>query len=107
MLGLLFGCICQTNGSVGVFVGIISLAYTLPSLVLGPLHSVLQGSLFEQGVKVLPPYYMADAFLKALPNQATADNVLLDMLVLAGSTAALFCITLWGLRRQSAIAREI
>src|SRR5712691_6031076 len=38
VLGLLFGTIFQTNGTLGNFVRLISLAYILPSLVLGPLN---------------------------------------------------------------------
>ena len=103
VLGLLFGSICQTNGNVGLFVGIVSLAYTLPSLVLGPLYVILQGSLFEQAIKVLPTYYMADGILKAMQNQATPGNTLLDILILSIATVLLFCAANWTLNRQSAV----
>jgi ABC-type proline/glycine betaine transport system permease subunit len=103
VLGLLFGSVIQTNGNVGTFVGIVSFAYTLPSLVLGPLYIVLQGSPFEQAMKVLPMYYMADAFLKALQGQATLENTLLDIIVLLGGTILLFFVSIWSLRRQAAV----
>ena len=103
VLGLLFGSIFQTNGNVGIFVGMVSLAYTLPSLVLGPLYAILQGSLFEQAIKILPTYYMADGILKAMQNQATVGNTLLDILVLSIATLLLFCAAIWTLNRQSAV----
>ena len=107
VLGLLFGSICQTNGNVGVFVGIISLAYSLPSLVLGPLYAILQGSAFEQAIKVLPTYYMADGILKAMLNQATPSNTLLDILILVIATIILFFAAIWTLNRQSAVVGAI
>lgn len=107
VLGLLFGSIIQTNGNVGTFVGIVSLLYTLPSLVLGPLYVVLQGTPFEQAMKVLPMYYMADAFLKALQGQATLQNTLLDIIVLLGGTILLFFVSIWSLRRQAAVIGAI
>ncbi len=107
VVGLLFGSFIQSNGNVGTFVGIISLAYTLPSLVLGPLYIVLQGSFFEQSMKVLPMYYMADAFLKALQGQATLENTLLDIVILAGGTVILFFVATWSLRRQAAVVGAI
>lgn len=102
VMGLFFGSICQTNGNVGVFVGVVSLAYTLPALVLGPLYIILQGSPLEQATKVLPTYYMADGMLKAMQNQASPDDLLLDIVILAGCTVILFCAAIWALRRQSA-----
>ncbi|MBA2393233.1 MAG: ABC transporter permease [Ktedonobacteraceae bacterium] len=107
MLGLLFGCLCQTNGTLGTFVGLISLAYTLPALVLGPLNAIVQGSPLEQVMKVLPTYYMADSFLKAMQNQASLQNTFLDGAILLGSTVLLFFLAIWALRRQSAVAGAI
>lgn len=107
VLGLLFGSIIQTNGNVGTFVGIVGLLYTLPSLVLGPLYIVLQGTAFEQAMKVLPMYYMADAFLKALQGQATLQNTSLDIIVLLGGTILLFFASIWSLRRQAAVIGAI
>jgi len=107
MVGLLFGSIFQTNGTLGTFVGLISLAYTLPALVLGPLNAIVQGSPLEQAVKVLPTYYMADSFLKAMQNQASLENTLLDSVILFGSTVLLFFLSIWALRRQSAVAGAI
>lgn len=107
MLGLLFGCLCQTNGTLGTFVGLISLAYTLPALVLGPLNAIVQGSPLEQAMKVLPTYYMADSFLKAMQNQASLQNTFLDGAILLGSTVLLFFLAIWALRRQSAVAGAI
>jgi hypothetical protein len=107
VVGLLFGSIFRTNGTLGTFVGLISLAYTLPALVLGPLNMVVQGSPLEQAVKVLPTYYMADSFLKAMQNQASLENTLLDSVILFGSTVLLFFLSIWALRRQSAVAGVI
>lgn len=107
VLGLLFGSICQTTGSLGIFVGTVSIIYTLPSLVLGPLYLILQGSFFAQAIKVLPTYYMADGILKAMMNQATTDNTLLDIIILASCTVILFLAAIWTLNRQSAVAGAI
>ena len=102
VVGLFFGNISQTNGNIGVFVGVVSVAYTLPSLVLGPLYVILQGSPLEQATKVLPTYYMADGILKAMQNQASPDNVSLDIVILAGCTVIFFCAAIWTLRHKSA-----
>jgi ABC-2 type transport system permease protein len=107
MVGLLFGCICQTNGTLGTFIGLISLAYTLPALVLGPLNVIMQGSPLEQAMKVLPTYYMADSFLKAMQNQASLEDTLPDILILLASTVLLFFLAIWALRRQSAVVGAI
>ncbi|MEO8971048.1 MAG: ABC transporter permease [Ktedonobacteraceae bacterium] len=107
VVGLFFGSICQTNGNVGVFVGLVSFAYTLPSLVLGPLYIILQGSPLEQATKVLPTYYMADGILKAMQNQASPDNLLLDIVILVGCIVMLFFAAIWALRRQSALLGAI
>lgn len=107
VMGLFFGSVCQTNGNVGIFVGLVSFAYTLPSLVLGPLYVILQGSPLEQATKVLPTYYMADGILRAMQNQASPGNLLLDIVILAGCTLLLFCAAIWALRRQSAVAGAI
>lgn len=103
--GLFFGGICQTNGNLGIFVGLVSFAYTLPSLVLGPLNIILQGSPLEQAAKVLPTYYLADGVLKAMQNQASPDNLSLDIVILVSCTVIICFAAIWTLRRQSAIAR--
>jgi len=75
--------------------------------VLGPLYNVLQGTPFEQAMRVLPMYYMADAFLKALQGQATLQNTFLDIIVLLGGTILLFFVSIWSLRRQAAVIGAI
>ena len=50
---------------------------------------------------------MADGFLKTLQNQATLQNTLLDILVLAGSTAILFFVAIWSLHRKAAVVGAI
>jgi ABC-2 type transport system permease protein len=104
VLGLFAGSLLQTNGTVGTFVGIISLVYTLPSLVLGPLYPVVQGSLFEQSIRILPTYYIADGLLKALQGQASWGNTALDGALVAGCAFLLSCASIWSLRRQAAVA---
>jgi ABC-2 type transport system permease protein len=107
VMGLFFGSLLQTNGTVGTFVGLVGIAYTLPLLVLGPLYIVLQDTAFAQAIKVLPPYYIADGILKAMLNQATWDNILLDIVLILGCTVLLFLASIWSLRRQSAVAGAI
>ena len=107
VIGLFFGCICQTNGTLGTFVGLMSFAYTLPALVIGPLYTVVQGSLLEQMIRVLPTYYMADSFLKAIQNQASLANTLPDIVILLGGTVLFFLLAIWALRRQSAVIGAI
>ena len=104
VVGLFFSCICQTSGNVGIFVGVVSLAYTLPSLVLGPLYIILQDSPLEQATKVLPTYYLADGILKAMQHQASLNNLSFDITVLAGCIVIMFFVALWAVRRQFAIA---
>ncbi len=87
--------------------GLISVAYTLPAVVLGPLYVMAQGSPLEQAMRVLPTYYMADSFLKAMQNQASLQNTLLDIMILLGGTVLLFLLAIWALRRQSAVAGAI
>ena len=50
---------------------------------------------------------MADGILKAMLNQATPDNVLLDIVILVGGTVVLFFAAIWTLNRQSAVVGAI
>ncbi len=105
-LGALAGCFFKTQGAAGAFSGIVVFIFILPIFFL-PAFGLGSGSAIAQVVKVLPTYWIADGVVKALQSQATLENLLLDVVITIGSTALLFLLALWGLRRQASVVSTI
>jgi ABC-2 type transport system permease protein len=105
-LGALAGCIFKTQGAAGAFSGIAVFIFILPIFFL-PAFGLASGNAIAQVVKVLPPYWIADGVVKALQNQATLENILLDVAIIVGSTLLIFLMSVWGLRRQASVVSTI
>ncbi|HEU5368854.1 MAG TPA: ABC transporter permease [Ktedonobacterales bacterium] len=105
-LGALAGCFFKTQGAAGAFSGIAIFIFVLPIFFL-PAFGLGSGTPIAQVVKVLPPYWLADGTVKALQNQATLENLLLDIVIVIGSTLLLFLLSVWGLRRQASVVSTI
>ncbi len=104
-LGLLFGCIFKTTtAATGIGSGIGSVLILLPAVLAGPFGQLVLGNnALGQMIKVLPTYYIADAFYIALLNQNQLGRVLLDAGVLCACIVALFALAVWALRRQATV----
>lgn len=105
-VGALAGCIFKTQSAAGAFSGMAVFIFILPIFFL-PSFGVASESVIGQMVKVLPPYWIADGVAKALQNQATLGNTLLDLIIVIGSALLFFLIAVWGLRRQASVVSTI
>lgn len=107
-VGLLAGCIFQTNNAVGVFNGVGSMFFFVPGFFAGGIMgSLLQNTPATQVMKFVPTYYLSDGIFKALNNQGWNASILLDAGILLGSIAALFVLAAWLLRRQASVVALI
>ncbi len=105
-LGALAGSIFKTQAASGAFSGLGVFIFITP-LFFSDLLGLGGNNPFAQVIKVLPAYWLGDGVIKALENRATLESVLLDMVIVVGSTLLLFLISVWGLRRQASVVSEI
>jgi ABC-2 type transport system permease protein len=105
-LGALAGCVFKTQGAAGAFSGITIFIFILP-IFFSDQFGLAGNTVVGQVVKVLPPYWIADGASKALQNQATLENMLLDVIIVVGSTILIFLLSIWGLRRQASVVSTI
>jgi ABC-2 type transport system permease protein len=105
-VGALAGCIFKTQAASGGFTCIAVFMFIVPIFFL-PAFGLAAGSPAAQAVRVLPTYWIADGAIKALQNQATLENVLLDVVIVLGSTLLIFLLSVWGLRRQASVVSAI
>jgi ABC-2 type transport system permease protein len=101
-LGLLFGSLAKNTSAFGAFVALVSAAYTVPALFVGPLGQALRNSSLVQAMQWLPTYYLARGILDALESRITTGDTPLDLAVGAGCAALVFGAALWSLRRLAA-----
>lgn len=107
-IGLIAGCIFQTNNAVGVFNGIGSMLFFVPGFFAGGvLGNLLQNTPAAQVMKIVPTYYLSDGVFKALSNQGWNASVFLDAGIILGCTVALFALAAWLLRRQASVVALI
>jgi ABC-2 type transport system permease protein len=106
-LGLLLGSVFQSTSAVGGFIGVLSLLYVAPSIFVGVLGLLLQGSPVTQAIKALPTYYMAQGTYDAVQNLSTSGSVLLNGGIVLASTVIVLAIAVWALRRQAEVAATI
>ncbi|HLV97103.1 MAG TPA: ABC transporter permease [Ktedonobacterales bacterium] len=105
-LGALAGSIFKTQAASGAFSGLGVFIFITP-LFFSDLLGLGGNNPFAQVIKVLPAYWLGDGVIKALENRATLESVLLDVVIVVGSTLLLFLISVWGLRRQASVVSEI
>ncbi len=107
-IGLLMGSVFDNAGTAGGIGGIIMMVYVLSGLFSGGLGTYMLGnSPVLQVFKYLPTTYIADGAYNALVNQGSLASNLLDISVLVGSTIVILAVSIWLLRRQSAVAATI
>jgi ABC-2 type transport system permease protein len=104
--GLLLGSILQTAGSAGAIEFIPIFAFIVPAIFI-PLVQNLSGNPIQQIIKFFPTYYFAHGVYDAMQSQGSFGVNLLDVGITSGCIAAIFLLTLWILRRQSAVAATI
>jgi len=104
--GLLLGSVLQTAGSAGAIEFIPIFAFIVPAIFI-PLVQTLSGNPIQQIIKFFPTYYFAHGVYDAIQSQGSFGDNLLDVGVTLGCIGAMFFLTLWALRRQSAVAATI
>ncbi len=105
-LGALAGSIFKSHAAAGAFGGLGVFIFIVP-LFFSDLLGFVVDNPASQAVKVLPSYWLADGVSKALQNQATLENMLLDVGIVLGSTLLIFLLSVWGLRHQASVLSTI
>ncbi len=105
-LGALAGSIFKTQAASGAFSGLGVFIFITP-LFFSDLIGFGGNTPVAQVMKVLPAYWLGDGVIKALQNRATLDNILLDIIIVLGSTILIFLVSIWGLRRQASVVGAI
>ncbi len=105
-LGSLAGSIFKSQAAAGAFGGLGVFIFIVP-LFFSDLLGFVGDNPASQLIKVLPAYWLGDGIIKALQNRATLDNILLDIVIVLGSTLLIFLISVWGLRRQASVLSTI
>jgi ABC-2 type transport system permease protein len=105
-LGALAGSIFKTQAASGAFSGLGVFIFITP-LFFSDLLGFVGDNPFTQVIKVLPAYWLGDGIIKALQNRATLESILLDVVIVVGSTVVIFLISIWGLRRQASVVSTI
>lgn len=105
--GLLIGSLVNTTGAVQAFCGVMSFLYILPLFFVGPFAQLVGSSAFNQIIKILPTYYIADGAANAITTISMLSTTLVDMSVIIGFIIALSLLSLYELRRQAILIRTI
>jgi ABC-2 type transport system permease protein len=105
-VGLLIGSLLGTAAAAGGVEIIPIFAFIIPAVFI-PLAPFLGANPIAQLIKILPSYYMSDGAFNALQKQGTFNGNVLDVGVTLGCAAITLLLTLWVLRRQSAVAATI
>ena len=105
-VGLLVGSLLQTAGAAGGVETLAIFAFIIPAVFI-PLTPYISGNPIAQIIKVLPSYYLADGVHNAMQNQGTFNGNVIDLSVTLGCAVLLFLVTVWVIRRQSAVLATI
>ena len=106
-LGLLFGSLFNSVQSAGTVAGFVSIIYIVSGIFVGQLGELLGNGPVLHIARLIPTYYLADGVVNASQNLGTLGSNLLDISIILGSTIILLAISVWALRRQSAVLGEI
>ncbi len=98
--GLLIGSLVNTTGAVQAFCGVMSFLYILPLFFVGPFAQLLGSSAFNQIIKILPTYYIADGAANAITGTSALSATMVDASITVGFILALALLSLYELRRQ-------
>ncbi len=106
-VGLLIGSLVDNAAALGGLQIVPILAFIIPAIFIALAPYIGSGSPILQIIKFLPPYYVFDGAYNALKNQGTFGGNVVDIGVTLGCTAIAVLLTLWVLRRQSAVVAAI
>ncbi len=106
-LGVLIGVIARNSSVAGTIGGIISFTFILPVFSTGVYAQIVSGNVFITFMKILPTYYIADAFNKSMQGQLSGGDIVLDVAILSFAAVACFVIAIWQLRQQAVVAGSI
>lgn len=107
-LGLLAGCLFQSNGALGGFIAVASLVLMLSGFTVGSLASLISsGNPIFQVMKLLPTSYIAQGAYDALNNQSNLNNIVFNGGMVLAWTVILCIGAIWLLRRQAQVAGTI
>ena len=105
--GLLIGSLVNTTGAVHAFCGVMSFLYILPLFFVGPFAQLLGNSVFNQIIRILPTYYIADGAANAITATSTLSVTTVDAIVTTGFILVLTLLSLYELRRQAALVSTL
>lgn len=106
-LGLLFGSLFNTVQAAGTVSGFVSFVFILGGIFVGQLGELLGNGPVLQIAKFIPTYYLADGVVNASQNIGSLGSNLLDVGIIIGTTIVFLSISVWVLRRQSAVLAVI
>jgi ABC-2 type transport system permease protein len=101
--GLLLGSLINSMQSANTLSGFIAIIFTLGGIFVGQLGELLGNSPILKIVRFIPTYYLADGVINASQNIGTLGSNLLDISILLAGTVVFLAISIWALRRQSAV----
>ncbi len=101
--GLLIGSRINTTGAVQAFCGGMSFLYILPMFFVGPFAQLLGNSAFNQIIKILPTFYIADGAANAIAGTSALSATMVDVSITVGFIVTLALLSLYELRRQVAL----
>ena len=105
--GLLIGSLANTTGAVQASCAVMSFLSILPLFFVGPFAQLLGSSAFNQIIKILPTYYIADGAANAITSTSTLSATILDASVIVGFILVLALLSLYELRRQVALVSAL
>ena len=105
--GLLIGSLVNSCGAVQAFCGVMSFLYILPLFFVGTFAQLLGNSAFNQAIKILPTYYIADGAANAVTSASTLSATMVDASITVGFILALALLSLYELRRQVALVSAL
>jgi ABC-2 type transport system permease protein len=106
-VGLFIGSLLDNAAALAGLQIVPILVFIIPAIFIALAPYVGSSTPILQIIKFLPPYYVFDGAYNALKNQGTFSGNVLDVGVTLGCTAIAVLVTLWVLRRQSAVAAVI
>lgn len=101
--GLLIGSLGNTTSAVHAICGVMSFLYVLPLFFVGSFAQLLGNSAFNQIIKILPTYYIADGAFNAISSNSILSATVVDVSITLGFTIVFALLSLYELRRQVAL----
>jgi ABC-2 type transport system permease protein len=107
-LGLFFGSAFNSLSAATTVSGLVILLYVISGIFVGRMGEILGGSSpVVKLARILPTYYIADGVFNAAQGAGSAGSHLLNIGIILVSTVALLILSIWILRRQSAVTGSL